>query len=410
MVASLTRLSSLFARADTSVAPVASVRAPPAARPAGRRFVPVLPTLAPSLLLPRLRGGPAPFPLGPTSGVRRFYFARNGVWLAARLLDLSGSEVLVPAYHHGVEVEALVAAGAIPRFVRVDRAMRLDVEHLEASIGPRTRALYVIHYLGFPQPMDDILAVARGRGLPVIEDCALALLSRDCDAPLGARGDLAVFCLYKTLPVPNGGLLVLDGRFEAPASARGAPLGSTLSHAASGLLAHAALRLGPGGEALREVLRCGMRAVRRATGLRTLSTGTDHFDSECADVGMSRVSRLVLENLDYDRIVEARRRNFALLLARLREFAPPVQAALPRGTCPLFYPLVCEDKLAVAARLAARGVETVDFWSRGHPSCDRAAFPEVDGLRRRVLELPIHQDLTAEDMAHVAVAVEEALS
>jgi dTDP-4-amino-4,6-dideoxygalactose transaminase len=414
VVASLTRLSALFARANTSVAPAPSACPTPVARPPGRRFIPVLPTLAPSLLRPRLRAGPAPFPLGPAPEVRRFYFARNGVWLAARLLELSGSEVLVPAYHHGVEVEALVAAGAVPRFVRVDGAMRLDVGHLEASIGPRTRALYVIHYLGFPQPMDDILDVARRHGLPVVEDCALALLSRDGEAVLGARGDMAVFCLYKTLPVPNGGLLVLNGRYEAPAPARGAPLASTLSHAVGGLLAHAALRLGPAGEVVREVmrelLRRAMRPVRRATGLQTLSTGTDHFDPESADVGMSRVSRLVLENLDHDRIVGARRRNFALLLARLRDLAPPVQAELPPGTCPLFYPLVCEDKLAVAARLAAHGVETVNFWSVGHPACDRAAFPEVDALRRRVLELPIHQDLTDEDMAHVAAAVEEAMS
>ncbi len=382
----------------------------PDARPAERRFVPVLPTLAPWLLRPPLRAGPAPFPLGRDSNVRRFYFARNGVWLAARLLGLPGHEVLVPAYHHGVEVEALVAAGAVPRFVRVDGAMRLDLEDLETAIGPRTRGLYVIHYLGFPQPMDDILAVARRRGLPVLEDCALALLSSDGDAALGARGDLAVFCLYKTLPVPNGGLLVLNRRFEAPASARGAPLGSTLWHAAASLFAHAALHLGRGGEALREVVRTGARAVHRATGLREISIGTDHFDPECATVGMSGVSRLVLANLDYDRIVEARRRNFTTLLTRLGELAPPVWAALPRGTCPLFYPLVCEDKRAVATRLAACGVETVDFWSVGHPECDRAAFPEVDALRRSVLELPIHQDLGDEDMAFVAAAVEEAMS
>lgn len=378
-------------------------------RPPGRRFLPCLPTLAPGMLAPRLRSAPAPYPLTGVE-VRRFYFARNGVWLAARLLGLPGQEVLVPSYHHGVEVEALVAAGAIPRFVRVDGRMRLDLEHLERSIGPRTRAVYVIHYLGFPQPMAPILEIARRRGLPIIEDCALSLLSKEGQVPLGASGDLAVFCLYKSLPVPNGGVLALNRSFDAPSTGRGAPTGSTLSHAAGSILARVALRYGAGGEALREGIRWTGRMVRGATGAHALSTGTMHFDPEAADVGMSRLTRLIAENLDYDRIVEARRRNWFLLLARLRDLAPPIQTELPAGACPLFYPLLCRDKDRTAERLAVRGIETVDFWRQGHPACRSEDFPETFALRQRVLELPLHQDLDADDMAYLGSAVEEALS
>jgi dTDP-4-amino-4,6-dideoxygalactose transaminase len=378
------------------------------ARAPARRFVPVLPTLSPRLLAPRLRASPAPFPLS-GADVRRFYFARNAVWLGARLLGLGGQEVLVPAYHHGVEMEALEAAGASLRFVRVDGRMRLDLDDLEAKIGPRTRSIYVIHYLGFPQPMTEVLALARRHGLSVFEDCALALLSRDGEAELGSRGDLGIFCLYKSLPVPNGGLLVLNRSMDAPAALRGAPLGSTLQHAGGLFLAHLARRLGPAGEALRETVRRAGRAVRFATGVHPVATGTMHFDPACADLGMSGLTRLVLENVDYGAAVEARRRNWFLLFSRLRDLAPPV-AELPRGACPLFYPLVCDDKPAVAAKLSARGIETVEFWNDGHPACPLDEFPEVAALRRRVLEIPLHQDLGPEDMAYVAEAVEEVLS
>jgi dTDP-4-amino-4,6-dideoxygalactose transaminase len=383
-------------------------RAAVAVREPARRFVPVLPTLSPRMLTPRLSASPAPFPLSGAE-VRRFYFARNAVWLGARLLGLGGHEVLVPAYHHGVELEALEAAGASLRFVRVDGRMRLDVEDLERKIGPRTRALYVIHYAGWPQQMDDVLAVARRHGLPVVEDCALALLSRDGEVPLGARGDLGIFCLYKSVPVPNGGLLVLNRAIDAPTTVRTPPLGSTVSHAGGLFLAHLA-RYGASGEALREAVRRSGRAVRFATGVHPVATGTMHFDPSCADLGMSALSRVVLENQDWDAIVAARRRNWFLLFGRLRDVAPPVQAELPAGACPLFYPLVCPDKPSVAAKLAARGIETVDFWNEGHPACPVEEFPEVAALRRRVLEIPLHQDLGPDDMAYVAQAVEEALS
>jgi dTDP-4-amino-4,6-dideoxygalactose transaminase len=379
-----------------------------AAKPPARRWVTCLPTLWPSMLVPRPLPAPAPFPFDARRTVR-YYFARNAVFHGVRALGLQGAEILVPAYHHGVEVEALDAAGAALRFVRVDGRMSLDLEALERAIGPRTRAIYVIHYAGFPQPMDPILALARRHGLRVVEDCALALLSKDGDAPLGSRGDLGIFCLYKTVPVPNGGILAMNASAGLPPAPAAAPVVATLSHAVGGLLANAAVRLGDPGVALRSALRQVNRAVRRGTHAAPVSTGTRHFDPRAADLGMSPLSAVVLRSLDYGAIVAARRRNYFLLLGRLRDLAPPVFGELPPGVCPLFYPFVTDDKAGVAERLAARGVETVDFWRTHHPSCPPGEFPEVDALRRRVLELPVHQDLAPEDMAFVARAVEESV-
>jgi hypothetical protein len=258
--------------------------------------------------------------------------------------------------------------------------------------------------------MDDVLAIARARGLRVIEDCALALFSRDGEVPLGARGDLGIFCLYKTVPVPNGGVLVVNAPgVPMPPEPRPAPLVSTVSHAVGALLANAAVRLGDAGVALREGLRAVSRAVRRGTGVRPISTGTRLFDPAAADLGMSPLSHLVLRNVDPGEVVAARRRNYFLLLGRLRDLAPPVFGELPPGVCPLFYPFVADGKIGLRERLLARGVETVDFWRTHHPSCPEGAFPEADALRRRVLELPLHQDLSSEDMAYVARAVEESL-
>ena len=388
--------------------PAARVRVTAAAKEPARRWVPCLPTLWPGMLRPWAPRPAGPFPFS-APAKRRYYFARNAVFHGVKLLGLEGTEALVPAYHHGVEVEALVAAGVEPRFVRVDGRMRLDLDALEAAIGPRTRSIYVIHYAGFPQPMEEILAIAREHELAVVEDCALSLLSCDGEAPLGSRGDLGIFCLYKTVPVPNGGMLGRNGPGPLPPRAASAPLVSSLHHAGGALLANAAFRSGETGQAVREVVREAVRAVRRASHVKHVSTGTMHFDPANVDLGMSVLSEVVLSNLDYGAIVAARRRNYFLLLGRLRDAAPPVFSELPAGVCPLFYPLVCDDKQAVQARLAKRGIETVDFWSTGHPSCDPAAFPEVAALRRRVLEIPNHQDLEPEDMAYVARAVEECL-
>src|SRR5882672_1826646 len=137
------------------------------------------------------------------------YVARNGIYQLFRALRFKAEDVvLVPDYHSGVEVWAMRAASASLRYYRIDRAMEPDLDELRRLCALGARALYVIHYLGWPQPMAEIAALCAEYGLILIEDCALSLLSEPQGRPLGSTGDYAVFCLYKTLPIPNGGLLI----------------------------------------------------------------------------------------------------------------------------------------------------------------------------------------------------------
>src|SRR5947209_5410840 len=81
-----------------------------------RLFIPSLPTLDPTLLAPSLE--PARRPLFPldrltSPATQLFYLARAGVHHTIKhWLDGKPGVVLMPAYHHGVEVEAVRAAGA----------------------------------------------------------------------------------------------------------------------------------------------------------------------------------------------------------------------------------------------------------------------------------------------------------
>ncbi|HTO98661.1 MAG TPA: DegT/DnrJ/EryC1/StrS family aminotransferase [Myxococcales bacterium] len=380
--------------------------------PAPRRTVPCMQTAWPHMLSPRLAATvPLVFPFD-QPGLRYRYFARNAVWDAVRMLGLAGRKVLMPAYHHGVELETLLAAGVTPVFFRVDAQMRADFEDARGK-SDGAAALYLIHYAGFPQDMQAARQLAGSLGVPLIEDCALSLLSRDGEKPLGSFGDLSVFCLYKTLPVPNGGALLARGdyarRLESLPPVKPPPLASTASHLIGGLLSNLELRTGEAGRRAREALRDAGRWLLRRANVERVSTGTQHFNPQDVELGMSAASHLLLRNQDFARIVERRRRNYFLLYAMLRDVAPPVTGELKPGVCPLFYPMPVDDKAGAIARLLARGVETVDFWRLRHPLVPAGAFPEVDRLRERVLELPVHQDLSPADAEHVASCVRELL-
>src|ERR1700704_3738022 len=226
--------------------------------PIPKRTIPCMQTAWPHMLFPRLAATvPLVFPFD-QRGLRYRYFARNAVWDAAQMLGLAGKKVLMPAYHHGVELETLLAAQVTPVFFRVDAQMRADFEDARArSAG--VAAVYVIHYAGFPQDMQAARQLAGELGVPLIEDCALALLSGEGEKPLGSFGDLSVFCLYKTLPVPNGGALLARGGYAGKGGlvppAAPPPFSSTDSHLVGSMLSNLELRTGQAGRRARQAIR-----------------------------------------------------------------------------------------------------------------------------------------------------------
>lgn len=369
-----------------------------------RPHVPVLPTLRLSLLA-GVGAQPAFLPF--TAATARYvYFARNAIWLTARLMGLAGKEVLVPAYHHGVEMEALVAAGVRLRFFPVGPRWEVDPDDVRRRIGRHTGALYLIHYCGFPGPVQELRRLADDKGLLLLEDCALGLLSCDRERQLGSTGDVAFFCLYKTLPVPHGGAVVINRpdpvcfpEFPPP------PWLSTWRHLAASFLEGFWARGGGLGAAVRSAAkRLGWIARERH-----VPVGTPHFDLRHVDLGISALALRLIQRIDPAAIVEARRRNYFFLQAALRGIAEPVRRELPPGACPLFFPLVVDDKVHVAEALRARGIDTVDFWRHFHVHCDPAEFPDVARLRRRVLEIPCHQDLDRQGLEHLARSLREVL-
>jgi len=374
-----------------------------------RLFVPAFPTLAPEMLL-RGRGAGRHHPFSSPT-VRYFYFARNAIWHTVKMLGLDRGEVLVPSYHHGVEIEALLDADAQVKFYRIGRRFEVDLEDVEEKISSRTTALYLTHFAGFPGPVREMKKLAEKHGLPLIEDCALSLFSMDGDRPLGLTGDVAIFCLYKVLPVPNGGALVINapGRHDLPEPPP-PRFSSTFSLLSSSLLRNVAMRGGKPGRSLRRMaLRLGKTSLKAAR-IAPVLTGSQHFDRAHLNLGISGLTRRIALVQDVARIVAVRRDNYRFLQEQLGDLSEPMFGTLPAGVVPLFYPMLVEDNRSTVERLVARGIEAVDFWRDFHPACPPAEFPEVALLRRSMMEIPCHQDLSLRTLARVATSVREVLT
>lgn len=372
-------------------------------------YVSAWPGLNPSLLLRSPSPWALPFPLHAPHSIY-FYVARYGIYHLFRALGFgNGDPVLVPDYHHGNEIRAIRAAGATPRYYPIRRTLEPDLNELArlCTVDPPPRALFVIHYLGWPQPMEALTALCRQHGLLLIEDCALSLLSEIDGRPLGTFGDYAVFCLYKTLPLPHGGLLVQNqrvlpdlDRFEVTSCGMPSLVGRTAEllldwsqSRASGLVRPLRAAKGITGRLLSQL------SVRRAP------VGDSGFDLASANLGMSALCRRLLELLDYGEIRRRRRENFRLLGEKLADYTTMVRTDLPDGICPLFLPILVEDKPAAARALEQRGISAVEFWNSGDPVVTGSGHSDAQFLRDHVLELPIHQGVRVAQIEYMAEQV-----
>jgi dTDP-4-amino-4,6-dideoxygalactose transaminase len=343
-------------------------------------------------------------------GALGFYRARNAIYhlfaaLGSRVPRLT---VLVPDYNSGNEVMALAAAGAAIRYYPIGPDMLADpgdVERLCERDAPDV--LYVIHYLGWPQPIAELAALCRRRGMLLVEDCALSLLSQPSGRPLGSTGHWSVYCLYKTLPVPNGSLLVQNAeRIESldRLRLRGAGAASVAGRLSELLVQRVRGRAEFFGRALQALKRTAGRAAG-AIDISRSPVGDIGFNPDDVDLAMSGASSRLLRRLDFAGIRRRRVDNFRTLSAELDGHVTPAHAGLSDGVCPLFYPILVADKAAAARALGQRGVDVLEFWNHGAPAAAAAESGAARFLRAHVLALPVHQDLTRRQLAFAARAV-----
>lgn len=151
-------------------------------------------------------------------GTRHAISLANGTLaleLALHALGIGpGDEVIVPARTFIASASCAVARGAVPVVADVDPvSQNLTADAVLQALTFRTRAIVAVHLAGWPCDMDPIMALARSRGIKVVEDCAQAHGATYKGRPVGSLGDCAAFsfCQDKIMTTGGeGGMLVTN--------------------------------------------------------------------------------------------------------------------------------------------------------------------------------------------------------
>lgn len=126
------------------------------------------------------------------------------LFLSLKALDIGpGDEVITCPNSFIASAWVIVAAGAKPVFADAGEDYNIDAAAVEAAITPRTRAIIPVHLTGRPAAMDEINALAAGRGIAVVEDAAQAIGARYKGRRVGSLGTVGAFSLH---PLKNLGI------------------------------------------------------------------------------------------------------------------------------------------------------------------------------------------------------------
>ncbi len=133
--------------------------------------------------------------------------------IALHALDVGpGDEVVTTPYTFYATAEAIARVGATPVFADVNPVTYcLDPAAVEARIGPATKAILPVHIFGHPADMPALGALAEAHGLAVVEDAAQAFGAALPEGEVGTFGDAATFSFFPTKNFPgmgDGGMVV----------------------------------------------------------------------------------------------------------------------------------------------------------------------------------------------------------
>ncbi|MBS0966273.1 DegT/DnrJ/EryC1/StrS family aminotransferase [Acetobacter okinawensis] len=295
-----------------------------------------------------------------------------------------GDAVFLPAFTYTATAEVPLVLGATPVFVDVDpQTFQIDPEHLRSRIQAvraagklRPRAIVGVDLFGQPAPWPELRAIAQHEALFLMADCAQSFGAELAGKPLGREATATTLSFFPSKPLGGYG----DG-------------GAILTDDPKRAAIYRSLRTHGEGTTRYEVLRTGMNGRLDTLQAAVLLAKLDFFKQELA-----RRDAIAAQ---YD----------AGLGGHVQV---PARVADSRSAWAIYAILVgsAEEREHLQARLKDRGVPSAIYYPlplhkqpayRDHH--DGAVLPVSDDLAQRILALPIHPELSDQDVARVIAAV-----
>jgi perosamine synthetase len=343
------------------------------------------------------------------------YNARGALHQLLQVIpEHKGSTVLLPAFHCTALVEPVAQSRFDVVFYRIQPDLSIDMDDLRAKLTSKVALLVVVHFFGFPTDLSALFDLRERAGCYLLEDCAHSFLTLDAGYPIGGRGDFSIYSYYKTVPsLFGGGLRINSRQLAVPPPRKTVSLRDSavinkrlvehmIENAEDGVFKRGIQYL----EARRVARKRAATPIGEPSGISGFIDDPYLFRQDLASAKMPLFPKRILLSADWPDIFAVRRRNYELLNAVLKENAAvqKLRPGLPEDVCPWAYPVLLADRAMFEQRLRSLGVPLFTFGEVLHPllQADSSMKTDAEFLSSRLLALPIHQNLSAQDIEHYA--------
>ena len=296
-----------------------------------------------------------------------------------------GDEIIIPSFTQQATANSVKMVGAEPVFADIDRdTYGLDPTDIEDRITSDTAAILPVHVYGSVCQIKSICEIAADHDIPVIEDAAEAQGAKRNGLMAGTVGDAGAlsFCQNKIVPTGEGGMVVTDD----DEIARGASL--YRSH----------------GRATENYFESS------DSGRHVTVGGNFRMPDMIAALGCSQMERI-------DSLIAGRREAALTMNEAFKEIDGVSPHTMEDGRHVYqFYTVTFDQDIkrdAVIEHLAEQDISSKVYWN---PPVHRSEYyggdnwnlPVTEELSQRVLSLPMHPELSPEEVKRIINSVQSA--
>jgi dTDP-4-amino-4,6-dideoxygalactose transaminase len=302
----------------------------------------------------------------------------DALTLALRALEIGpDDEVITTPFTYIAPAEAIYQVGARIVFADIDpRTFNLNPAEVQRKVTPRTKAIIPVHLFGQAAPMRELKALSASREIHLIEDCAQTIGAEYFGQPVGGLGQLGCFSFYPTKnlgAMGDGGMVVTSD------------------------------------EALAKRLRMlRMHGIERRY-IHELHGYNSRLDELQAAILRVKLKHLAIWNARRVEIAAQYAAGLAQLPLQLPQTAP--------GNAHVYhvFAVLTERRDALQQFLANRGVPTLIYYpeplhlQRVYADLGGRAgdYPVAENVARSILPLPMHSELSTEQVDYVIARVKE---
>ncbi len=298
-----------------------------------------------------------------------------------------GDEVISPSFTYIATAEVIGLLNLTPVFVDVDtETFCMDPESLKAAITPKTKAIVPVHLYGHCAPMDQIMEIANAHNIPVIEDTAQGIGSNytSNDGSTKKAGTIGTVGTTSFFPSKNLGCYGDGGAIMTNDDALAKQLRMVANHGQSKRYYHDVIGVNSRLDSIQAaILRIKLKHLD--TYLSDRNTAAQYYSdafSERPELTVPRIAEysdhgfhqytLILNGVDRDE-----------LMKHLNSKGIPSN---------IYYPLPVHEQKSFEGRFE-----------------HRVALENTDFLKLKVISLPMHTELTEEQLEHITSSVIEFL-